>query len=150
MHVYIHVCVRLASLLSCNTQWLYLTLNPDWTGEMDKLLTDAEQYFREHSECPLGVRRTHYRSSLFLLGSTHNGVSFLECEVGEPYVSVFRGVRLQHILNDVVSVRTIEADKIIPEGQCSTDFNTVGNIVCPLYRLDVEAVSIQMVEDAGS
>ena len=58
---------------------------------------------------------------LFLLGSSHNGVSFLECEVGEPYVSVFRGVRLQHILNDVVSVRTIEADKIIPEGRCGYD-----------------------------
>ncbi len=30
---------------------------------------------------------------------------------------MFRGVRVQHILNDVVSVRTVEGDKIIPDGE---------------------------------
>lgn len=54
-----------------------------------------------------------------------NGKSFLtaprkergeeEGEEDDEYVKVFRAVRLQHVLNDKLSVATIEADKIIPK-----------------------------------
>ena len=42
---------------------------------------------------------------------------FLETERGEPYVEVFRAIRVQHILNDVVSVHTLETDMIIPKSE---------------------------------
>ena len=44
-----------------------------------------------------------------------DGSFFLETEVGQPYVDVFQAIRLQHILNEVVSTGTLEADRIIPE-----------------------------------
>ena len=49
----------------------------------------------------------------------------LETEVGQPYMAVFRAIRLQHILNEVVSTGTLEADRIIPECEPSlTIFHT--------------------------
>ncbi|XP_064404214.1 germ cell-less protein-like 1 isoform X2 [Halichondria panicea] len=85
-------------------RWLYVSLHPDWSGEMDKLLTDSDQFFREHS-------------------TANDDRCFLECPGKEEWGRVFRGVRVQHILNDVVSVRTVEGDKIIPDGW-----------LLPLYR----------------
>ncbi len=52
-----------------------------------------------------------------LLGAANDGRCFLECPGRGEWGRVFRGVRVQHILNDVVSVRTIEGDKIIPDGE---------------------------------
>lgn len=49
------------------------------------------------------------------IGAANEGLCFLECSEGWEWQKVFRGVRLQHILNDVVSVRTVEADMIIPQ-----------------------------------
>ena len=45
---------------------------------------------------------------------------FLETERGQPYVQVFRAIRIPHILNDVVSVHTLESDRIIPESESDT------------------------------
>lgn len=53
--------------------------------------------------------------SILSLGSRHDNQYFLECEQGQQYAAVFKAVRVQHILNDVVSVKTVEADRIIPE-----------------------------------
>ena len=33
-------------------QWLFLTLNSDWTGSSEKLLGDAEDYFKYKGACP--------------------------------------------------------------------------------------------------
>jgi len=46
-----------------------------------------------------------------------DGSFFLETEVGQRYVEVFRAIRLQHILNEVVSTGTLEVDRIIPESE---------------------------------
>lgn len=56
-------------------------------------------------------------SSPLLAG--RDGSFFLETEVGQPYVDVFQAIRLQHILNEVVSTGTLEADRIIPECELS-------------------------------
>ena len=49
-----------------------------------------------------------------------SGGSFLEREAGLPYVEVFRAIRLQHILNDITSIESIEADRIIPQSEFMT------------------------------
>lgn len=49
----------------------------------------------------------------YCVGDTHQ-CSFLETENGRQFSPIFKAVRLQHIMNDVVSVRTLEADGIIP------------------------------------
>ena len=46
-----------------------------------------------------------------------NCTYFLETERGEPYIEVFRAIRIQHILNDIVSVQTLESDKIVPKSE---------------------------------
>ena len=56
-------------------------------------------------------------SSPLLAG--RDGSFFLETEVGQPYVDMFQAIRLQHILNEVVSTGTLEADRIIPECELS-------------------------------
>ena len=48
-----------------------------------------------------------------------DGSFLLETEVGQPYMAVFRAIRLQHILNEVVSTGTLETDGIIPECELS-------------------------------
>lgn len=44
-------------------------------------------------------------------------MAFLETEDGRQYARVFCAIRLQHILNDISSVETVESDKIIPESE---------------------------------
>ena len=51
-----------------------------------------------------------------------NKCYFLETDRGHKYEPVFKAIRIQHILNDVVSVKTLEADGIIPEGELSGQF----------------------------
>ena len=43
------------------------------------------------------------------------GGYFLESEEGKPYMEVFREIRLQHILNDPISIEALETDRVIPE-----------------------------------
>lgn len=77
-------------------KWLFLVQNPDWSGDPDKLLGDAEEYFRVKAD--------------------KDDICFLSRMGSEDFGKVFKAVRLQHILNDKPSLSTIEADKIIPEG----------------------------------
>ena len=54
----------------------------------------------------------------YCLGDHHQR-SLLETENGRQFSPIFKAVRLQHIMNDVVSVRTLEADGIIPPSKTS-------------------------------
>ena len=54
----------------------------------------------------------------YCLGDHHQR-SLLETENGRQFSPIFKAVRLQHIMNDVVSVRTLEADGIIPASKAS-------------------------------
>lgn len=53
---------------------------------------------------------------LYSLGESV-GCSFLETKIGREYIPVFKAIRVQHILNDAVSVKTLELNAIIPEGE---------------------------------
>lgn len=91
-----------------------MVLNPEWSGEVEKLLEDADKCFRSQSE-------SLYLYCIYILlldlAGESNGCSFLETESGRQFIPVFKAIRLQHILNDVVSVKTLEADGIIPESE---------------------------------
>lgn len=43
----------------------------------------------------------------------------METENGRQFSPIFKAVRLQHIMNDVVSVRTLEADGIVPASKAA-------------------------------
>lgn len=58
----------------------------------------------------------------------------METENGKQFIPIFKAVRLQHIMNDVVSVRTLEADGIIPESKAvHTEFGEKGFSKLLLY-----------------
>jgi BTB/POZ domain-containing protein 13 len=72
-------------------RWLYLVLHPDDTPvALDTISEAAEAYFR------------------------HQEPWFLKTEEGQQYCPVFRALRLQHIMNDIASIRLLEADRIVP------------------------------------
>lgn len=84
-------------------KWLFLKVSPNYSGEFKNILPVADKYFRQ-------------------LAKTTETV-FLDSEQGNPYVPVFRALRLQHIIRDFVSCRELERDSIIPWSWLS-----------PLYR----------------
>ena len=57
-----------------------------------------------------------------------NKCHFLETERGCQYEPVFKAIRVQHILNDVVSVKTLEADGIIPESEQNCLRDVIENV----------------------
>lgn len=42
---------------------------------------------------------------------------FLSTVRGAPYAIMFRGLRIQHLVNDLASVKILEQDHIIPMGE---------------------------------
>lgn len=75
-------------------RWLYIKLNPDFSGDFKELL---------HNTC------------LFINAeATRWQPSFLETELGKPYAAVFKNLRIQHMVNDFCSTEFIKRDKILP------------------------------------
>ena len=70
-------------------------------------------------------------------------VCFLKSEEGQQYCPVFRALRLQHIMNDIASIRLLEADHIIPHG--TTSLVTVSLTQSLVHRclLNVQPFSTQ-------
>lgn len=100
-------------------RWLFLSLNSDWSGEFNQLTADSDKYFKCTED--------------------ENCTYFLETERGEPYIEVFRAIRIQHILNDIVSVQTLESDKIVPKSW-----------LLPLYREQwLKMLSVDQRIDVG-
>lgn len=75
-------------------KWLFLYLNKDYSGSNKDSLAAADNYFRTYSK-----------------GSD---LSFLETELGQPYQTAFKSLRLQHLIRDFGSSRDIEKDRILP------------------------------------
>ncbi|XP_038060923.1 germ cell-less protein-like 1 [Patiria miniata] len=73
-------------------KFVFLKLMPSWNGNFKNLSKDADAFFRA------------YKPGLFL-----------QTERGKKYVSLFRGVRLQHIINDLAASKHVEKDHIIPK-----------------------------------
>jgi BTB/POZ domain-containing protein 13 len=86
-------------------QWLFIQLVPDREASSDQeLLTATNSLIQSKPD---------------EWGATETG-SFLGSDQGAPYVSVFKHVRLQHIVSDYLGVETIHADRIIPEDWLTT------------------------------
>ncbi|XP_078095796.1 germ cell-less protein-like 1 isoform X2 [Mustelus asterias] len=79
-------------------KWMFLQLVPSWNGPLKQLLTDADAWFskRRKESC--------------------NCSSFLDTEQGQRFAGVFSHIRLQYVINDLVSAKIIERDTIIPSG----------------------------------
>ncbi|XP_075457441.1 germ cell-less protein-like 1 [Ascaphus truei] len=84
-------------------KWMFLQLVPSWNGSLKQLLTEADAWFSK--------RRKELEE---------NGITFLECEQGCPFVPVFRHLRLQYIISDLASARIVERDALIPVGWLSS------------------------------
>uniref|UniRef100_A0A1A8CEJ6 Germ cell-less homolog 1 n=1 Tax=Nothobranchius kadleci TaxID=1051664 RepID=A0A1A8CEJ6_NOTKA len=77
-------------------KWMFLQLNPSWDGPIKQLLADADTWLCKR------------RSDLC------EKEPFLNTEEGAAFCSVFKLVRLQHIINDLASARILERDNILP------------------------------------
>lgn len=75
-------------------KWLYLKLNPHFSGDFKSILLIADTYFHRKAES--------------------NDSFFLDTEPGKPFIPVFKALRLQHIIRDFISCREVEKDRIIP------------------------------------
>ncbi|XP_077353042.1 germ cell-less protein-like 1 [Festucalex cinctus] len=87
-------------------KWMFLQLNPMWDGPIKQLLADADAW--------LCKRRTDLCER----------EAFLNTEEGAPFCSVFKYVRLQYIVNDLVSARILERDNILPPDWLNAVYKT--------------------------
>ncbi|GCC33497.1 hypothetical protein chiPu_0011967 [Chiloscyllium punctatum] len=79
-------------------KWMFLQLVPSWNGPLKQLLSDADNWLskRRNDSC--------------------NYSSFLDSEQGQRFAGVFSHLRLQYVINDLISAKIIERDMIIPSG----------------------------------
>eukprot|EP00118_Oscarella_pearsei_P004116 m.17109 g.17109 ORF g.17109 m.17109 type:complete len:470 (+) comp27320_c0_seq3:51-1460(+) len=77
-------------------QWLYLQLFPQSScTEMPKLQAEADAHFASKRE--------------------DSDVAFLDTKEGKLHRDLFKGIRFQHIINDVSSVRMVDKEAIVPQ-----------------------------------
>nr|XP_012804759.1 germ cell-less protein-like 1 [Jaculus jaculus] len=76
-------------------KWMFLQLEPTWTGPRRALLSAADLWFARHR-----------RNS--------DGALFLETDLGRPFVPVFQKLRLPYIICDLPSAHIIDHDALIP------------------------------------
>ncbi|KAL1766354.1 germ cell-less protein-like 1 [Sigmodon hispidus] len=76
-------------------KWMFLQLEPTWSGSQSALLAAADSFFARHK-------------------SDSDGTPFLETDQGRAFASVFRQLRLPYIICDLPSARIIDQDALIP------------------------------------
>ncbi|XP_059107453.1 germ cell-less protein-like 1 [Peromyscus eremicus] len=76
-------------------KWMFLQLEPTWSGPPSALLAAADLYFAK------------YKSDL-------DAAPFLQTEQGRAFVSVFQQLRLSYIICDLPSAHIIDQDTLIP------------------------------------
>jgi BTB/POZ domain-containing protein 13 len=76
--------------------WIYLKLNPSWDGTNKDLRTQSTEYFRSRAN--------------------DDNQAFLESQEGALFAQAFKGLRLNHVVNDVRSMMMLQSDNIIPSG----------------------------------
>lgn len=85
-------------------KWMFLQLNPSWDGPLKQLLPDVENWLcKQRSD-------------------QGDEEPFLDKEDGRPFLSVFRHIRLQYIINDLSSARILERDNILPPEWLSSTY----------------------------
>ena len=54
--------------------------------------------------------------------STENTEYFLDTREAEPFLSVFRNIRLPHLINHHMDVEMLVSDKIVPDSRMSSTY----------------------------
>ena len=75
--------------------WVYTQLHPDCTGSWKDIRERSNTYFSSRA-------------------SDVN--CFLDTDEGKVFVPAFRAIRLHHVVNDLRSIRLLDTDRIIPQG----------------------------------
>jgi len=83
--------------------WMFLQLHPAWDGEPQ----DA-----------VAASQTHFKA----LHNTSAVDYFLECPEAAPFLSVFRNIRLPHLINHHMDVEMLVSDKIVPDSWMSSTY----------------------------
>jgi len=87
--------------------WMFLQLHPVWDGEPQEAVAASQRYFKQiHNN---GTSDVDY---------------FLNTPEAEPYLSVFRNIRLPHLINHHMDVEMLVSDKIVPESWMSSTYYT--------------------------
>ncbi|XP_005081273.1 germ cell-less protein-like 1 [Mesocricetus auratus] len=76
-------------------KWMFLQLEPTWSGSPTALLSAADLCFAKYK-------------------SDSNGVPFLETDQGRAFMPVFQRLRLPYIICDLPSAQAIDQDALIP------------------------------------
>ncbi|KAH7981113.1 hypothetical protein HPB49_021726 [Dermacentor silvarum] len=71
------------SLYLMVTAWTFLREHPSWEGDLKECALEAHKYFR-----------------------TKSGDCFTQCEEGQEYTEVYQGLRIEHLINHPLDVRT--------------------------------------------
>ena len=88
--------------------WMFLQLHPAWDGESQEAVAASRRYFKQiHNN-----------------GGTSDVDYFLNTPEAEPYLSVFRNIRLPHLINHHMDVEMLVSDKIVPESWMSSTYYT--------------------------
>lgn len=80
------------SLYLMVTGWTFLREHPSWEGDLKECAQEAHKYFMERS-----------------------GDCFLQSEEGQEYIEVFKGLRIEHLINHPLDVEMIEQNNIYPK-----------------------------------
>jgi len=95
-------------------KWLFLRLNPNYEGSIKDLVQDTDTFIKSEM-------------------ANNWKPSFLETPHADPYVEVFKTLRIEHILTDLSSVQIVESDGILPNGWL---LNCYRSLWLHLLRLD--------------
>jgi len=85
--------------------WVFLQLHPAWDGEPQEAVVQSHKYFQSLSQANRG--QTEY---------------FLEQEEAQPYLPVFRNIRLPHLINHHMDVAMLVSDRIVPDSWMSSTY----------------------------
>jgi len=85
--------------------WVFLQLHPAWDGEPQEAVLQSHKYFQNLSQNSKG--QPEY---------------FLEQEDAQPYLPVFRNIRLPHLINHHMDVAMLVSDRIVPDSWMSSTY----------------------------
>lgn len=80
------------SLYLMLTVWTFLREHPSWEGDLKECALKAHKYFKERS-----------------------GDCFTQSEEGQEYAEVYKGLRIEHLINHPLDVVMIEKNNIYPK-----------------------------------
>ncbi|XP_021365320.1 germ cell-less protein-like 1 [Mizuhopecten yessoensis] len=78
-------------------KWMFVRLNPTWSGTNKDLTTDCDNFFKGPTNST----------------GTNNNTAFLTTKDGQQFLLPFCKIRWQHLLTDLASLKILEKDSII-------------------------------------